>query len=876
LCFVLLVAGGAGLIDPAGGQLLAQAPAAVAPVPGLLPGTVPGPPPGAAPVLPPGGAPCLPPVAAAGPLPGPGAVPAPLVAAPSRGPTRIALEDDVAVLLTPHRMVAPIGSQVVLMAGVEGCDGYLRTNRRLEWSIAPGSAGQFVAIQQGGLTDFLVGDFTRPRKITNTYALGSTSRRCERLSRGTGNPADDILVAPGQGWITVSSPVEGTSHVTVHAPDVVCPNAAMQSAVIEWIDAQFGYPAPANNPAGTRHVFTTTVLRQSNRCPHVGWIVRYEIVGGPPAGFAPDGGLAVEVPTNAAGQASAEIFQAQPAEGSNPIRIQVIRPAEPRTGGAPAGSGDARLVVSSGCTQKTWSAAALSVCKTGPATAPVGSTVAYHIEVINPGDLPARDVTVLDQVPEGLDFLGGTPAPAVDGRRLEWRLGDLGPRQRQVLQANFRATQAGSIANRVEVTAAGGIHANHSATTTVLGAALDVRVTGPPEVAVGGQVRFEVQVTNRSQVPVTGLLLTDSFPEGLQFINPDTRLPAPSPIRNRLLGDLAPGQTKRTTVTFTVIRAGQLSHTVEVTGPEGVRAVAQGSVTAVETAGSGSAVPPPGTSTAPSAPLSGIPTPLAVRTTGPAQASVGQRVEFTLEVTNIGPKTLSNVQVTDQSDSNLRPELATEGHRVEGKNLVWTLRELAPGSKEQFRVQSRCERAAARACNRVLVTTPDGAHAGDEAYLEIREATGGVTPPSAPGGLTVSVDELQNPVVAGKPVTYIVRVANTGAAAESQVVVTVVAPPGVAVNRLQTSGPNAATKYELEGQKVLFRAVPEIAPGQSLTYRVQVLTGQPGEVQLHAEAVSREHPQAATGEKTTKVLPVNPPPGNLGPGPAATTPAPPS
>ena len=281
----------------------------------------------------------------AGPLPGPGAVagPAPVAGAPYRGPTRIALEDDVAVTLTPHRMVAPIGGQVVLIAGVQGCDGYLRTNRRLEWSIAPGSTGQFVAIEQGGFTDFLVGDFTRPRKITNTYALGSTSRRCERISRSTGNPADDIVVAPGQGWITVSSAVEGTSHVMVHAPDVVCPNASMQAAIIDWIDVQCGFPAPANNPAGTRHVFTTMVLRQSNRCPHVGWIVRYEIMGGPPAGFAPDGAPSVDVPTNAAGQASAEIFQAQPAEGSNPIRIQVFRPADPQAAvpGGPPGLGRA-------------------------------------------------------------------------------------------------------------------------------------------------------------------------------------------------------------------------------------------------------------------------------------------------------------------------------------------------------------------------------------------------------------------------------------------------------------------------------------------------------------------------------------------------------
>jgi uncharacterized repeat protein (TIGR01451 family) len=762
-------------------------------------------------------------------------------------------------------MVAPIGSQVVLVAGVVGPDGYLRTNRRLEWSLAPGTVGQFVAVQQGGFSDFLVGDFTRPRKITNTYAVGSTSRRCERISRGTGNPADDIVVAPGQGWITVSSPVEGTSHVTVHAPDVVCPNAAMQSATIYWVDAQVGYPAPSNDPAGTRHVLTTTVSRRSNGCPYAGYIVRYEIVCGPPAGFAPGGSPTIEVPTNAAGQASAEIVQAQPAEGTNAIRIQVFRPGEPRPAptlsgapnGVPAAPGDCRTLVSTGCTQKTWSAAALSVCVSGPPAAPVGATLGYRIEVANPGDLPAREVVVAGQVPEGLDFLGGTPAPAVDGRRLEWRLGDLGPRQRQVLEANFRALRAGTIANRVEVTAAGGIHANHFAATTIQGAAtqasiVDVRVTGPPQVAVGSRVTFEVEITNRGQVPLANLLLTDNFPEALQFINPETRQPARSPINNKLVSDLAAGETKRTTITFTAIRAGQLCHTVEVTGPGGLSASAQGCVTAVDSTGGvpgGGVVGPPNVGPVPSPGTPGIPSSLAVRVTGPSQASVGQLIDFTVEVTNIGPKPLSNINVSDEFDPVLTPKQATDGHRREGKGLVWPIRgELAPGGKETFVIRCYCERVAARAANHAVATTADGAHAEDQTSVEIREP--------AAGGLAVSVDELQNPVVAGKPVTYIIRVANIGTAAESQVAVTVVAPPGVAVNRLQTSGPNAATKYELDGQTVLFKPVPEIAAGQSLTYRVQVVTSQPGEVRLRAEAVSREHPQVATGEKSTTVNPV--------------------
>ena len=293
-------------------------------------------------------------------------------------------------------------------------DGYLRTNRRLEWSIAPGSVGQFVAVGENGFVDLLLGDFTRPRKVTNTFAIGSTSRRNERVPWGP-NPADAVNVVRGQGWITISSPREGASRVTVVAPEVEVAAARVQAAVVHWVDVQSGFPAPAINPAGSRHVLTTTVLRQTNSCPHAGWIVRYEIVGGPPAGFEPGGAPFIEVPTNEAGQASAAIFQKQAAPGTNQVRVRIFQPAGP---GEPAGE---RVVVRTGSALCTWTAAAVSVRLTGPGTAAVGAVLTYRIEVCNPGDLPARDVVVGGEVPDGLTFLRGTPTPVVSGRRLEWR-----------------------------------------------------------------------------------------------------------------------------------------------------------------------------------------------------------------------------------------------------------------------------------------------------------------------------------------------------------------------------------------------------------------------------------------------------------------------
>ncbi len=197
--------------------------------------------------------------------------------------------DDVAVQLKPREMVAPVGSEVVLVAGVCGPDGYLRTNRRLEWTIALGSVGHFVVVEQGTALDLLLGDFNRPRKISDVYAIGSTSRSNIRLNRGACKPENVVLVLHGEGWISLTSPIEGTSNVTVMAPEVYRWDARLQSATVHWIDAQVQYPPQAINPSGGKHVLTTTVTRHSNQMPCEGWRVRYEITDGPPAGFSPDG-----------------------------------------------------------------------------------------------------------------------------------------------------------------------------------------------------------------------------------------------------------------------------------------------------------------------------------------------------------------------------------------------------------------------------------------------------------------------------------------------------------------------------------------------------------------------------------------------------------
>jgi uncharacterized repeat protein (TIGR01451 family) len=803
--------------------------------------------------------------------------------------------DDVVVLLDPREpVVAPVGTDVVLVAGVGGADGFLHTNRRLEWTISQGSVGQFVSVEKNGFVDWLLGDFNWPRKVSNTFAVGSTSREYVRLTRGPCNPETDVHVLRGQSWITLTSPVEGDSHVTVLAPEVRDWNARTRSTVVHWVDAQWRLPPPAINPAGTTHVFTTCVMRQTNQSPCEGWRVRYEILDGPAAGFSPDGASAVEVPTDAAGQASAEIIQKQPAHGTNRICIQIIRP-----GGLPGTNGQ-RLVVGSGATMKTWSAADLSVRIRGPAVASVGATATFRIEVGNPGDLPTKDVVITEKIPEGFTFLGSNPPAETSGQQLQWRIGELGGRQQRVIELNFRADRLGSVANCCEATAAPSMKVSDCVTTTIgqppattpdAGAAprstpsseptkaLPVEIAINPAAAtatVGEKVLFEIMVTNRGAAAATQLTLTDRFDPGLD--PPDVANAAATHSMSISL-DLAPGESKRIPIEFQVAQPGKLCHTVEVSRANASPVTRQACVTA-----SAPAADTGGQTTAPeknaagqqqgkATTQSGSPSnqppsgesPLAVKMSGPEHTmAVGEMVRFVIDVANTGTTPLRNIKVVDTYDKALLPKsdtemLASTGYTLEGYDLVWKEDSLDPGKSLQYEIQCKCQTPTVGAYNRVTVTAGEGSPVSREVRFDIRIA-GSDTPDSHSGDgaetqatgenktpmgeLSMSVPGTHNPITVGKGVTYRIYVTNNTDKVYRNVSVTATFPKGLVPSRLGTRGPGGlAFQTDLGAGKLRFDPVLEVRPGESLAFEVLGVARKPTKGEFEAELRSDDLPQ---------------------------------
>ncbi len=834
--------------------------------------------------------------------PGTVPVPAPAVAASAPVPAavaqppvatlpRVSPYSDVAAMLSPYLAVQPVGSQVVLVGGVRGGDGYLRTNRRLEWWLMPGSVGQFTNIGEKSFADYLVGDFTRPRVISATSAVGSTTREPQRVTRDPragapgARPGNYVNVVPGQGWVTVSSPVEGVSHVMLVAPDVVLPAERSKSADIYWIDAQFGLPSPAIAPAGTKQSLTTTVSRQSNHCPRPGWIVRYEVACGPAAVFAPTGAPSIEIATNEAGQASAEIVQKDPSPGTSQVRIQVFRPAE---------SGGQRLKVREASVLVTWTAPSLGIRQMGPPTVALGDAVSYRIEISNPGDLPARDVVAIEDVPEGLIFLQATPVPVVEGRRLQWRLGDLVPRQQQIIEATFRTAQQGAVAHCVEVTAAGGLRSSHCASTNVIAplpgpatspspatipppgagptspgptraaiSVLDLQMTPEKtQVVVGSDVTFNAVLTNRGPVPATGLVVRDTFGDGLEHKEKSpTAAPVPGPATiPGDLPDLAAGRAYKFNITFRATKSGQLCHRLEVTAADGAQAVVDSCVTVVLPAtgpGPAAVTPPPGTATVTPPPLPPAAARLEIHVSGPTTSTVGKAVVFTAQITNPGQQPLANVVVSQQSDAALVVTQATEGAKQRGNDWVWSLPSVPPGRLPPIQVQCDCKQATSNACCRFTVALANGQTVEGQACLKIAAATPPVGPPlpvPVPGRLDVFVDNI-NKVTAGKDQQFLVQVTNQGDNPENNIIVTAYLPPGSAVVESGTNGPGPDIKLEKGAGLVRFSPVAELAPKAMISYRVVVTSSKPGPISLQVEATSRRQTQPVRGEKTIEILP---------------------
>ncbi len=781
------------------------------------------------------------------------------------------------ILLSPQRIVAPVGGEVILLSGVCGTDGYLAVGEPLEWMLTPESVGTFIEVGDdapGAL--HRLAKIEKTDKLSASFAKGVTSTKQALITRGNLNPNDDVPLDKGQTWLSISSPTEGTSRVTVLAPESDCWDQRKATATIYWIDSKWQFPGPQSVAAGTPVTLATRVTRAEGTVPARGWTVRYETLNPELGLFAPNGTSVVEAKVDSTGNAIAELLPVRAANGNwasgtAAVSMQVIRP-----GGESDNMPD--LTLGSGQTFVSWSAPQLAIRAGAPAVATFNAPFDVVANLQNPGDQPATNVRVNVALPPGTRVTQSDSFAVATPGNVTWEIGTIPPRT----QLDLFMTMVSQAPIRLQFQARGSdnLYAEDAVAIDVFRPSLSIQVrpTKTDATQVGEPVTFDIDVTNTGERALTGVGLRAVGDSGMTHKQTGSRVTG----QNKTDGPLQPGQTWTSAATFIPLESGRRCVNFEAFADSGQKANADSCATVINRI-----VPVPA---------------ITANITGPDAMETGESRLFRYRIVNTGEVPLRNVRIAATFDPQLQLVRATEGadtSRSGQYQIVWTVPEMPPAPDRRSSVLLEGEFLANQVSPRskmiVTVSSAEGARAEDAREFRITQGSpvappptaGPVLPPIQPtpvvplgpapipavprnstptlppsaantppiaNALSLSLLDRDDPVRVGQPIRYALSVRNTTNQLDSNVGLRFRLPPGVEVSRVTQRTAPAAGAYRREGDTIYLNDIRDLRPGESVDYDLELVSNQPQNLELTVEAISRLMPGGTTASQQTRVM----------------------
>ncbi|WP_417736585.1 hypothetical protein [Rosistilla oblonga] len=799
------------------------------------------------------------------------------------------------ILLNHRKIIAPVGGEVVLLSGVCGTDGYLMTGEPLEWMLTPDSVGTFIDVgddKQGALHRLVARNPVE--KKTGSYAIGRTSTVASLITRGNLRRGDDVPVKKGETWLSISSPSEGISRVTVMAPESDCWDQRKATATIYWVDAHWQFPAPLNLRAGEQAQLTTHVTRKEGELPASGWKVRYQVMNPEVALF--DNGQSqpqavIEAVVNENGDATAILRPIAPVAGTAFIQTTVIRPA---------GLDEAlpRMTLGAGQTMVTWSAPRLVVRTGAPPFVARDEEFAIGINVSNSGDLTAENVRVLTELPPGVELVStsliqadGSRVPAqhtLVGAQILWDIDNL-PAQTQLdIELNVRAKASFQIP--VQARGAENTFAEDTVNVTVVQRNLVVTITPADPNAraeVGQETTFNIEVRNNGDQPISGVQVHAQGDQGLLAFAADTGQWQQHVVKV-LEEPLLPNKPWTIQATYQVREPGQRCVQVTATGGNAQRATETACVNAVN--------PPPAN-----------PMVSARIVTGSQSVQQGEEVLVKYFVYNNGTVPLTDVRVVATYDPALTALQFTQGYDSSQLGIFtvsWVLPSLQPGQELPVEGEFRVDGRPGVARLDVAVSSEQGANASADTTLQVLARTvapppatgqaptpqpaqppqqptpqpppigappinGSTTPipgPSTPpaqtpgavgsgiGGLQVDIESRDNPVVVGDRISLDLVVTNNRNVPEDDVILNILLPAGTRLEAVQSTMFQGDPVENISADGIVrLQPISQLRAGEAIRYTVLITGNQPQLMTVRAEATSRQSPDGVGDETRLQV-----------------------
>ncbi len=697
--------------------------------------------------------------------------------------------DPYAVELTvePVEDVNPVRTQHVVIATVLDKKGRPLPNRRVEWIVADGSVGDIIEVDESGWRA------SRGYKMGNNYAVSHTNNFGHVLTRGNDDPSDDIVLKKGQTWCVITSAVEGDTHLIAYAPGIYDWDKHKAFATKHWYDVHWEFPPPATNPVGEPHQLVTVVTKHSDGTPLPGYLVTYRLAGGPSGSFE-GGGATRTVETNGNGEAITVLSQATPAEGTNQIEIDVMRPAN-------ASCCEPAVHIATGSTVKNWIGPEIAIEKTCVPEAMVGDEFTYDIVVSNPSDVAAKGMMVSDSIPSGIEYVSSSPSAQGGGGSLSWSLGDVEPRGQKQISVRVRATRDGTFENCADVRSSvyANLAANDCCTTRVVSPALALEKTCTPRVTVCDPIQYTVVVRNTGQGPAQDVQINDSLPAGLTTTDGQTSVTAN-------IGTLAAGEARQVTFSAKASRSGNYTNTASASGAGGLSA--QDSCSTVVTQ-----------------PV------LEVDKTAPATRFLGRNVEYSITVRNTGDSPANNTMLTDTLAAGTSFVSASDGGQLQGGSVGWSLGTIDAGQSRTVTLTVLANQAGM--ARNTATATAICAEDSDSAETSLQ----GIP------AILLEVVDIEDPIEVGTNVTYVITVTNQGSSDGTNITIEAVIPPNASF--VSATG---ATNASNAGQNVTFVPLPSLAPKAKAVFRVTMRGNAPADSRF--KVVMRSDQTTSSVEET--------------------------
>lgn len=623
------------------------------------------------------------------------------------------------LIMTPSKIIAPVGSEVVVLAGICGEGGRFLKNKPLEWMLSNNSVGEFIEI--GGMHHRAFNQLIPPtsKKLDGQYAKGRTGLKRLTLSRGTPTPDDDISLAEGQTYVSVSSASPGVSYVTGVAPNVEGWDRRRAITTIHWVDANWSIPVPIQATAGTVSALTTVVSRTDGSGVK-DWPVRYTIVGGAAAEFAPAGSETAEAFSDKSGKATVQIRQpeGQFEPGTTQVRVDIVRPPI---------LGQPELIVESGITTVTWSAPALTIRAIGPRTAEFDTPFKYTLEITNPGDQIARNVIVRTKdFSDNAEYISATPKPIPFGRNYEWQIGDVPPNGApQVIEVDLRSQRIGNVRLCFEVASdTDRLQTEACAETEIVNPCIAISIDGPQAARRGEEVTFLIRVENQCNEPLENVTMVVRHDMGLVR----TGRANPATIRIQPNGLLNVGDTKTFPFTAVVQQSGPQCISVDVTA-DGIRPERDRACVNVNDVGLPVPTNPP--TTGPVTPNSGLR--VQSITTLPPEGLGDDISTIQVRLTNETSAPLQNITLITKPSGSLAPafvpdettEVGVSRATEDGTQVFTLINRLIPGQSILLDYGFRGLQNDPNAGVEISATSPSGINSIDSIRVPARTNGGG-------------------------------------------------------------------------------------------------------------------------------------------------------